>query len=191
MLSAKSMKNLILPAFLIAVVLSLPTTLAENLQNGAKAALQALPPHFASQVVRLSADNGRPNPKRWYALARNTGAAGFPVRGLLYSITIVRGELAETKPSLDARQVLNRNFIDLARVRIDSGEAFEIARNALGRAGEKMRSASYQLTQKGPAADPMWEVWAYNKRNRYLGVVRLSARTGDVISSRRALLPSL
>jgi hypothetical protein len=114
------------------------------------------------------------------------------VRDPLYSITIVRGDLTEAKPSLDARQVLTRrNFIDLAKVRIDSGEAFEIARNALGRAGEKMQSASYQLTQTGPAADPMWEVWAYKKRERYLGVVRLSARTGDVISSRRALLPSL
>jgi hypothetical protein len=191
MLSARRMKTFTLPAYLMAVALSLAATFAEDSQNGAKAALHALPPQFTSQIVRLSADNGRPIPKRWYVLARTTRAAGFPVRGLLYSVTIVRGELAETKPSLDARQVLNRNFIDLARVRIDSGEAFEIARNALGRAGEKMRSASYQLTQTRPATDPVWEVWAYGKSNRYLGVVKLSAATGEVISSRKALFSSL
>ena len=46
-----------------------------------------------------------------------------------------------------------------------------------------MRSASYQLTQTGRAADPIWEVWAYGSANRYLGVVKLSARSGNVISS--------
>jgi hypothetical protein len=185
------MKTLILPACLMALALSLSATLAEDSRYGAKAALRALPPHFANQIVRLSADHGRPNPIRWYVLARNTRAAGFPVRGLLYSVTITRGELAGARPSLDARQVLNRNFIHLARLHIDSGEAFEIARNALGKAGQKMRSASYQLTQARPSADPIWDVWAYGKRDLYLGVVRLSARTGEVISSRRSWLSYL
>jgi hypothetical protein len=176
----------ILSAFSIVIGFSFFTALAENSHHGAIAALQALPPHFADQVVRVSADNGRPNPARWYVLARNPREAGFLAKDPLYSITIVRGQLSEAKRSLDARQVMNRrNFVDLARVRVDSDQAFEIARNALGSAGERMRSASYQLTQIGPAADPIWDVWAYGKRDRYLGVVRLSARTGDVISSRR------
>lgn len=187
MLSAKPMK--IFSAFSIAIGFALSTALGDNPQNGAIGALQALPPHFADQIVRVSADNGRPNPARWYVLARNPREAGFLVKDPLYSITIVRGQLSEAKRSLDARQVMNRrNFVDLARVRVDSDQAFEITRNALGSAGEKMRSASYQLTQIGPAADPIWDVWAYGKRDRYLGVVRLSARTGDVISSRKPLL---
>ena len=187
MLSAKAMK--ILSAFSIAIGFTLLTALAENPQNGAIEALQALPPHFTDQIVRASADNGRPNPARWYVLARNPREAGFLVKDPVYSITIVRGQLSEAKRSLDVRQVMNRrNFVDLARVRVDSDQAFEIARNALGSAGERMRSASYQLTQIGPAADPIWDVWAYGKRDRYLGVVRLSARTGDVISSRRPRL---
>ena len=61
-----------------------------------------------------------------------------------------------------------------------------IARNGLGPAGQGMRSASYQLTQTGRAADPIWEVWAYGSANRYLGVVKLSARSGNVISSKKA-----
>ena len=52
----------ILSAFSIAIGFSFFTALAENSHHGAIAALQALPPHFADQVVRVSADNGRPNP---------------------------------------------------------------------------------------------------------------------------------
>jgi hypothetical protein len=184
------MKTLTFPTFLIAMAISLSTARAATPQIGAQAALRTLPPDFANHVVKLTADNGRPNPRRWYVLARNPQARRLLIKDPLYSITIVAGHIAEAKRSLDVRQIFERRTIDLSKVRIDSGEAFEIARNALGRRGEKMRSASYQLTQRGPAADPVWEVWAYGRRNFYLGVVRLSATTGAVISSRKSWLPS-
>ncbi len=191
-LSANPMKTLTLPVYLVAVAFSLSTALAGDSPNGAKTALGALPPHFAREVVRLSADSGRPNPAKWYVLARNPEEAGLIVKNPLYSITIARGQLSEAKRYLDARQIFNqRNFIDIARVRIDSDEAFQIARDSLGPAGQKMVSASYQLTQTGPAADPIWDVWAYGRSSHYIGVVKLSAKSGDVISSKKAGLPSL
>jgi hypothetical protein len=192
------MKTLTLPGFLIAMAISIstalgaPPPLSAAPRIGGKAALQALPADFAHQVVRLSADYGRPNPKRWYVLARNPRKPGFILRDPLYSITILGGEISDIRRSLDVRQVLNRrNFISPAKLRVDSADAFDIARDALGRAGHKMRSASYQLTQRGPAADPIWEIWAYGKYDRYLGLVRVSARSGAVISSRKSLLSYL
>jgi hypothetical protein len=173
----------------LAAIISLSTSFAKEGRIGARAALQALPPHFTTEVVRLSADNGRPNPTRWYVLARNPRAGGLLERNPLYSITIAGGQLSEAKRSLDARQIFNRrNFIDIPSVRIDSGDAFSIARDALGPAGQKMRSASYQLTQRGPTGDPIWEVWGYGSSNRYLGAVKLSARTGTVISTQKTRL---
>jgi hypothetical protein len=170
----------------LAAMISISNSFAKEGRIGARAALQVLPPHFATEVVRLSADNGRPNPTRWYVLARNRRAGGLVVRDPLYSITIAGGQLSEAKRSLDARQIFNRkNFIDIPSVRIDSSDAFTIARDALGPAGQRMRSASYQLTQRGPTADPIWEVWGYGGSNRYLGVVKLSARTGTVISTQK------
>ena len=119
---------------------------------------------------------GGPNPKRWYVLARNRNEAGLLVKNPLYSITIADGQLSEAKRYVDARQIFNRrNFINIPSVRIDSSVAFSIARNALGPAAQGMRSASYQLTQTGRSADPIWDVWGYGSSNRYLGVVRLSA----------------
>ena len=129
---------------------------------------------------------------RWYVLARNRREGGLFVKNPLYSITITDGKISEAKRFVDARQIFNRrNFINIPSVRIDSSVAFSIARNALGPAGQRMRSASYQLTQRGPAADPIWEVWAYRNSNRYLGVVTLSARTGAVISTKDSRFPRL
>ncbi len=185
------MKTLTLPSFLLAMAISFSTALAAAPRIGAKTALQSLPSDFADQIVRLTADNGKPNPKRWYVLARNPQKPGLLLRDPLYSITIFGGQIAEVKRSLDARQVLRRNFVDLAKVRVDSTDAFGIAREVLGSAGPKMRSASYQLTQRRPAADPIWEIWAYGKYDRYLGFVRVSASSGAVISSRRSLFSYL
>jgi hypothetical protein len=186
------MKILFLSVYLLAVAFSLSAALAEDSPDGAKTALRALPPHFARQVVRLSADRGRPNPAKWYVLARNPEEAGLIVKNPLYSITITRGQLSEAKRYVDARQIFKqRNFINIAKVRVDSDEAYQIARDSLGPAGQKMVSASYQLTQTGPAADPIWDVWAYGRSSHYIGVVRLSAKSGDVISSKKAGLPSL
>ena len=177
---------------LVAAAFSLSSTLAADSPNGAITALAALPSHFARDVVRLSADRGRPNPGKWYVLARNPEEAGLIVKNPLYSITIAGGQLSEAKRYVDARQIFNqRNFINIARVRVDSGDAFQIARESLGTAGQKMVSASYQLTQTGPAADPVWDVWAYGRSSHYIGVVRISAKSGDVISSKKAGLPSL
>ena len=125
-------------------------------------------------------------------LARNPEEAGLIVKNPLYSITIARGQFSEAKRYVDARQIFNQgNFINMARVQVDSGEAFQIARDSLGPAGQKMVSASYQLTQRGAAADPIWDVWAYGRSNHYIGVVKLSAKSGDIISSKKAGFPSL
>jgi hypothetical protein len=176
----------------LATTFALSTSFAREGRTGARAALQALPAHFAREVVRLSADNGRPDPTRWYVLARNRSEAGLFVKNPLYSITIADGQISEAKRFVDARQIFNRrNFINIPSVRIDSSVAFSIARNALGPAGQGMRSASYQLTQRGRAADPIWEVWAYGSSNRYLGVVKLSARTGTVMSTEKTRFPRL
>ena len=118
---------------LFPAIISCLTSFAEESRPGVRAALQALPPHLAKQVVRISADNGRPDPMRGYVLARNRSEAGLFLRNPLYSITITDGQLSEAKRFVDARQIFNqRNFINIPSVRIDSSVAFSIARNALG-----------------------------------------------------------
>jgi hypothetical protein len=127
---------------MFATAISLSTPPAGNDRTGARAALRALPPHFVNEVVRLSADNGRPNPTRWYVLARNRKAGGLLVKNPLYGITLVNGQLSEAKRSFDVRQILNqRNFINLGKIHVDSAEAFGIAEN-----GDWSENAKRQLS---------------------------------------------
>lgn len=90
---------------LLATIFSLSTSFARESRTGAGTALQALPPQFAREVVRLSADNGRPDPMRWYVLARNRREGGLFVKNPLYSITITDGQISEAKRFVDARQI--------------------------------------------------------------------------------------
>ena len=114
------------------------------------------------------------------------------VKNPLYSITIADGQLSEAKRYVDARQIFNRrNFINLARVRVSSASHSPSRETPSVRKDAGMRSASYQLTQTGRSADPVWDVWAYGSSNRYLGVVRLSATSGAVISTKDSRFPRL
>ena len=182
----EDVRSIVVPAIIFSL-----TSFAEESRPGLRAALQARPPHLAKQVVRVSADNGRPDPMRVCAGQKSPrGGLVFekaPLQHHDHRRTTFRSEAV-----VDARQIFNQsNFINIPSVRIDSSVAFSIARNALGAADERMRSASYQLTQRGSTADPIWEVWGYGSSNRYLGVVRLSARTGAVLSTKQALFPRL
>ena len=151
---------------------------------GIKDALGALPKPFVRQIVRISADNGRPNPLTWYILARNASEGGWFVNNPLYSITIRGGNLVEAKRYVDVRQLLNwEDFVSTKKINLDAAEAFAVARKALGPKGKAMLTASYVMTQKGRSADPVWAVYGYGKSNRYLGEVKLSARTGAIISA--------
>ena len=182
MITAARMK--ISALLLLATIFSLSTSFARESRTGAGTALQALPPQFAREVVRLSADNGRPDPMRWYVLARNRREGGLFVKNPLYSITITDGQISEAKRFVDARQIFNRrNFINIPSVRIDSSVAFSIARNALGPAGQRMRSASYQLTQRGPAADHLGSAGLRKFQWIYLALSRFPP--GLVLSYRR------
>ena len=183
------MKISFLPVCVLAVAFSLSNALAEDSPNGAKTALGSSA--TLRQIGVGSPQIWKAESTRLYLLARNPEELA-DVANPLYSITIAGGQLSEAKRYVDVRQIFNqRNFINIAKVRVDSDEAFQIARDSLGPAGQKMVSASYQLTQTGPAADPIWDVWAYGRSSHYIGVVRLSAKSGDVISSKKAGFPSL
>src|SRR5882672_5766507 len=91
--------------------------------NSALGALGILPPRYQDYVVKLSADNGIPDPPQWYVLAYRGGLDEG-----LFSITIANGEIVQEKPSLNVGELFkNPSFIAIERITIDSPAAFEIA----------------------------------------------------------------
>jgi len=145
--------------------------------ESARKAASALPDRYRSKIVRISADNGAPDPPQWYFVSRATHSAD----GIL-SITVRNGKIVQQKTSLDLRVLLG-DFtpINLSQVLVDSRGAYDIAKRYVAARNRKLGSASFLLDQKGEGASPIWSVWCYDPDTRYIGLMKVLASTGDVI----------
>jgi hypothetical protein len=147
--------------------------------NSALGALNILPPEYQNFVVKVSADNGTPDPPQWYVLAYR----GNPQEGL-FSITIANGEIVQEKPSLNVGELFKvPNPIAIERVTIDSRSAFEIASQFAAANDHTLRSVSYVLQQTGPDSAPLWKIWCYDRSGRNFGYLEVSATNGAIIST--------
>ena len=147
--------------------------------NSALGALSILPPEYQGCVVKLSADNGDPDPPQWYILAYR----GSPDNGL-FSITIAKGEIVQEKPSLNLGELFKSpNPIAIERIAIDSPTAFDIAQQRAAANGRNLDTVSYVLQQTGADSAPVWQIWCYDQRGRYFGYLEIVATSGDVISA--------
>lgn len=146
--------------------------------DSAMRASLALPDKYREAIVRISADDGNPDPPEWYFICR----AAHSAEGIT-SFTVRNRKIISQKPSLDMRVVLGDfSPINLAQVLVDSRGAWQIAQRYVEKEkGAQLGSACYLLTQKGEGAVPIWSVWCYGADGRYLGLLRVLASTGDVI----------
>lgn len=148
------------------------------LADSALRASLALPDKYREAIVRISADDGNPDPQDWYFICR----AAHSEEGIV-SITVRNRKIISLKPSLDMRVLLGDfSAIDLSKVQVDSRGAWEIARRYVANEkGATLGSACFLLTQKGEGASPIWSVWNYAPNGSYIGLLKILASTGDVI----------
>ena len=147
--------------------------------NSALGALSSLPPEYQNFVVKVSADNGTPDPPQWYILAYR----GNPEEGL-FSIIIANGEIVQEKPSFNVGELFKvPNPIAIERITVDSRSAFEIASQFAAANDRTLRSVSYVLQQTGPDSSPLWKIWCYDRGGSYFGYIEISATNGNVIST--------
>ena len=156
-----------------------PQESAAQDMNSALGALSILPPEYQDFVVRVSADNGTPEPPQWYVLAYR----GNPQEGL-FSITVASGEIVQEKPSFNLGELFkNPSPIAVERVTIDSPAAFEIAEQFAAANDRDLKSVSYVLQQTGPDSAPVWKIWCYDRGGDYFGYIEIAATDGTVIST--------
>ena len=152
---------------------------AQSVSNSALAALSVLPPEYQGHIVKLSADNGNPNPPEWYILAYR----GSPEDGL-FSIAIAQGEIVQEKPSLNLGELFKSpSPIAVERITIDSPTAFDIAQQHAAANGRNLGTVSYVLEQTGSDSAPVWQIWCYDRGGRYFGYLEIVATSGAVIST--------
>jgi hypothetical protein len=152
---------------------------AQPVSNTALGALSVLPPEYQAYIIKLSADDGNPNPAEWYILAyRGSAEEG------LFSIAIANGEIVEEKPSFNLGELFrNPSPIAVERIAIDSPTAFEIAQEVAAANGRKLDTVSYGLRQTGPDSAPVWQIWCYDGAGEYFGYLEIAATSGAVIST--------
>jgi len=142
-------------------------------------AFALLPERFQGGVVKLSADNADPLPDTWYFIAHNADKGGA-----FYSITVSGGEITETKPSLDLRALLRDPVrINLEKMEVGALGAWNAAKEFSQRKGKTLGTVSYALQQDGEGAVPIWSVWCYDSAGSYFAVLKVSASSGEVLSS--------
>jgi hypothetical protein len=175
-------RYLLLPATLTAVAFHTALSQFDPPQpdsNSALGALSILPPQYQGYVVKLSADNGDPDPPQWYALAYR----GSPEDGL-FSIAIAKGEIVQEKPSLNLGELFKSpSPIAAERITIDSPAAFDIAQQYAEANGRNLGTVSYVLQQTGADSAPVWQIWCYDRGGRYFGYLEIAATNGTVIST--------
>ena len=148
-------------------------------RNGAIAAMRALPIQYRSGILRLSADHGKPTPPYWAIIARNPTRRGLPT-----SITVTGGQVTSERATLNPRALISGDSpITLGRIRIDSTEAWQIARRFASDRGRRLDSVSYVLQQRGSSAAAVWSIWCYDSRGHYIGFLSLLASTGAILST--------
>jgi len=173
-------RHLLLPIAIVSLHAGIPQLApAQSVSNSALGALSILPPQYQGYVVKLSADNGNPNPPQWYVLAYR----GSPEAGL-FSIAIADGEIVQEKPSLNLGELFKSpSPIAVERIAIDSPTAFEIAQELAAANGRDLDTVSYILQQTGPDSAPVWQIWCYDRGGRYFGYLEIVATSGAVIST--------
>ena len=145
--------------------------------DGALAAIEAVPVYLRDGIVKITADNGTPNPPTWYITAKNGS-------GEAYSVTVSQGQLVEEKPSLNLRALLtNPSTINRARLRVGSNGAWTAAEQYVLKKGKTLGSVSYVLEQKGRDAAPIWSIWCYGRDGSSIGYLQVLADTGTVINA--------
>lgn len=146
---------------------------------GALASLNALPAKYKDGVLKLSADNANPNPETWYVVAQRGGNDSD-----IHNLTIEGGQVVSDKRTIGLREIFGQaSPVSLARVAVDSQDAFAIAQKYANANGKTVGSVSFALQQKGGSSAPIWSVWCYGPSGSYQGLLQMLATDGTVISN--------
>ncbi|MEO6847264.1 MAG: hypothetical protein ABI443_07070 [Chthoniobacterales bacterium] len=148
--------------------------------RGVRANVAALPDKYKNTIIKISADGGKPNPLDWYITARNTDR-----NRAVYNVTIAHGDIRDEGHTRDPRAMLSMaSPINIEKLLIDTDVAWKVAQDFVHAKGKTLGSISYVIEQDGKNATPTWSLWCYSPHNGYIGMVKILATTGDVITSK-------
>ncbi|MEI6033502.1 MAG: hypothetical protein WCS65_04355 [Verrucomicrobiae bacterium] len=146
---------------------------------GALACLQNLPAKYQHGVLKLSADNANPNPDLWHLSVQSGGN-----NSNIHHLTMSDGQILSDGRTLGFREILSQaSPISVDKMTVDSTDAFAIVRSYARANRLTVGSVCFALEQRGGSAAPIWSVWCYDPSGSYLGLMKILATDGRVLSN--------
>jgi hypothetical protein len=128
-------------------------------------------------ILGLAGYDGAPLPERWYVLIGEPGATTSLREVPFANGKAGSGRVIESRPGQD----LPHLPIDPATLRRSAAEAHTIASARGAAAGMRWASVHYHLRVRDEGAEPVWLLTFVNRAQVKVGLVYLSARTGEVL----------
>ncbi len=126
------------------------------------------------EVVLISGRSGRPQPLEWeVSLDDPTARSG------IRELDVVAGQITAERTPIRGPETAP---VDLKKLNLDSDNAFRIAEEDAARNHVSFDSVNYQLAADGPSGAPVWTLQLFDYEQRPVGVVRIAADTGTLIS---------
>lgn len=165
--------------FLLLICAAFVSSVMAEDMNGALSNLRALPAEFQGGVLKLSADNCDPNPEIWYVSAKSDAKNGG-----FREFELAAGQVVSSKSGSGIRQAFSSNKpMNIAKIQFDSRDAFDLAQRYARANNKVVDSVSFVLNQKGSSVVPIWSVWCYGPKEKYVGQLQILATDGTVISN--------
>jgi len=128
-------------------------------------------------VLGLAGYDGAPLPERWYVLIGTPGTTGALREVPVADGKAGTGRVIESRPGQD----LPHLPIDPATLRCSAAEAHRIASARGEGSGARWAGVHYHLRVRDEGAEPVWLLTFVNRAQVKVGLVYLSARTGEVL----------
>jgi hypothetical protein len=129
-----------------------------------------------SQITEIVGQSGRPQPVAWRISIEDPTA-----RGGERQLDIVAGQISSertpAKPSASGFAP-----IALTKLNLDSDGAFRTAENEASRNQVGFDSVNYRLSVDGASGQPVWTLEMFDYEQRPVGVVRIAAGNGTLLS---------
>jgi hypothetical protein len=149
----------------------------ESALGALDAFLVASPLEPGAEVLGMVGFFGQPEPVQWLILTSHPATPG-----VLRESIFARGRLlGERKFSPLPGQDLPHLAIDRAALKIDSAAAFRIVDELAHRQKRSFDSAHFQLRVRDLGAEPVWMLNLLNSAQVSVGVVYLSASSGEIL----------
>jgi hypothetical protein len=129
------------------------------------------------QVLSVSGESGNPQAERWTIVLDDPAA-----RGGVRELEIVSSQVASERTPVSS-DLAGGKTIDLNQLNLDSDGAYQVAEEEAKKNGASFDTVNYRLAVDPDTAKPTWIVRLLDTQQQEVGIVKVAADNGSLVSS--------